>query len=555
MKAKKVYNEWKNNDYFDEEFLDELRSLKDQEEINDRFYKFIEFGTAGMRGVIGAGTNRMNKYIVRRATQGFANYLKKEYKDENLSIAIGYDPRNKSELFSKEAALVMAANGIKAYLYKTLKATPQLSYAVRELNCVGGIMITASHNPAEYNGYKVYDDTGCQLVPEKGNKLKKEVNSIEKFEEVNYISLEKAKDNDLFEYISDKLTDDYIEDVKTLSINKEIFKETDLKVVYSPLHGSGAKPVTRVLKELGLKNLIEVNEQMVPDGEFTTIKNPNPESNKAFELSLKYGQKEDADILICTDPDGDRVGLMVKNNDSFKSLNGNQIGVLLLNYILQNYKGDLEKGFIVNSIVTSGIVQKIAEKYNIEHNIVLTGFKYIGDMINKKSKDFIFGFEESYGYLKGTFVRDKDAVVASMLIVEMVAFYKSKGINLIDQLNNIYDEFGYFLEEMIAVRHEGKSGEEKIKNILSTLRKDPIKSLAGKEIVKTIDCLKPEETNLPKANVLKSYFKDGSWFAIRPSGTEPKIKFYFSIKGKDKNEATELKESIKKDFFKIVDSI
>lgn len=555
MEAKKIYNEWKNNDYFDEEFLNELKSLSDKEEINDRFYKFLEFGTAGMRGVIGAGTNRMNKYIVRRATQGFANYLKKEYKGENLSIAIGYDPRNKSKLFSKQAALVMAANGIKAYLYKTLKATPQLSYAVRELDCVGGIMITASHNPAEYNGYKVYDDTGCQLVPEKGNKLKKEVNSIENFKQVKFIDLEKAKDKNLFEYISSDLTDSYIEDVKTLSMNKKIFNETDLKVVYSPLHGSGAKPVTRVLKELGLKNLIEVNEQMVPDGDFTTIKNPNPESEKAFKLSLKYGKKQDADILICTDPDCDRVGLMVKNNGKFKSLNGNQIGVLLLNYILKNYQGNLEDGFIVNSIVTSGIVQKIAQKYNIEHNIVLTGFKYIGEMINKKSKDFIFGFEESYGYLKGTFVRDKDAVVACMLIVEMVAFYKSKNINLIDQLNNIYDEFGYFLEEMIAVRHEGKSGEEKIANILSTLRKNPIKSLAGKEIVKTIDCLKPEETNLPKANVLKSYFKDGSWFAIRPSGTEPKIKFYFSIKGKDKDEATDLKESIKKDFFKIVDSI
>lgn len=555
MDSLKKYKEWLADDYFDEDFRKELKELSDAEEIKDRFYKYLEFGTAGMRGVIGAGTNRMNKYIVRRATQGFANYLINTFDKDNLSIAIGYDPRNKSKLFTKEAALVMAANGIKAYIFDTLKATPQLSYAVRSLGCKGGIMVTASHNPAEYNGYKVYDETGCQLVPEKGEKLIAEVNKIEDFSKIKYINEVEAINQGKFEYIKDSLIDEYIEKVKEVSIYKDIIKQSAIKVVFSPLHGSGGEPVTRVLREKGLKNLVTVDEQMVPDGNFTTIKDPNPESPEAFEYAKKYGAKYNSDLLICTDPDGDRVGLMIKKDTEYIALNGNQIGMLLADYILASYDEIPSDGFIVNSIVSSGIIEKMAKKYNVNHEIVLTGFKYIGEIIEKSDEEFLFGFEESYGYLRGTFVRDKDAVIASMLIVEMAAYYMDQGTNLLEKLDSIYQELGYFKEEMIAVRHEGKSGGEKIKRILAELRQGLIKELNGEEIVKTIDCLKPEETGLPKSNVLKYYFEDGSWYAVRPSGTEPKIKFYFSIKADSKALADEKLEAIKSEFLEKIETI
>jgi phosphoglucomutase len=555
MDSLKKYREWLEDDYFDENFRQELKDLSDEDEITDRFYKYLEFGTAGMRGVIGAGTNRMNKYIVRRATQGFANYLINAFGKENLSIAIGFDPRNKSKLFTKEAALVMAANGIKAYIFDTLKATPQLSFAVRELGCKGGIMITASHNPAEYNGYKVYDETGCQLVPDKGEKLIAEVNKIDDFSKINYFNEEDAIKKDKFEYISDSLIDKYIEKVKGVSIHSEIIKDSDIKVVFSPLHGSGGEPVSRVLKEKGLRNLVTVDEQMVPDGNFTTIKDPNPESSEAFEYAMKYGEKNDSDLLICTDPDADRVGLMVKKDEEYIALNGNQIGMLLADYILDSYDTIPANGFIVNSIVSSGIIEKMAKQYNVNHKIVLTGFKYIGEIIEKSDEEFLFGFEESYGYLRGTFVRDKDAVIASMLIVEMAAYYMEQGVNLLDKLDSIYQELGYFKEEMIAIRHEGKSGGEKIKRILAELRKGLIEELNGEKIAKTIDCLKPEETGLPKSNVLKYYFDDGSWYAVRPSGTEPKIKFYFSIKADTKVLADEKLEAIKTEFLENIQTI
>lgn len=555
MDSLKKYKEWLEDSYFDDAFRQELKELTDEEEIMDRFYKYLEFGTAGMRGIIGAGTNRMNKYIVRRATQGFANYLKSTFGDDELSIAIGFDPRNKSKLFTKEAALVMAANNIKAYIFDTLKATPQLSYAVRNLGCKGGIMITASHNPAAYNGYKVYDETGCQLVPAKGEKLIEEVNKIKDFSQIKYINEEEAIEKNKFEYIKDSLIDDYIKEVKGVSIHPDIIKNSDIKVVFSPLHGSGGEPVTRVLKEKGLKNLVTVDEQMIPDGNFTTIKDPNPESPKAFEYAKKYGKDNGSDLLICTDPDADRVGLMVKKNSEFVALNGNQIGMLLADYILSSYDKIPEDGFIVNSIVSSGIIEKMAKKYNVNHKIVLTGFKYIGEIIETSDEKFLFGFEESYGYLRGTFVRDKDAIIASMLIVEMAALYKNQGINLIDKLDSIYQELGYFKEEMVAIRHEGKSGGEKIKRILEELRKGLIKELNGETIVRTIDCLKPEETGLPKSNVLKYYFEDGSWYAVRPSGTEPKIKFYFSIKADTQISADQKLEAIKNEFLEKIENI
>ena len=555
MDSLKKYQEWLADEYFDEAFRRELRELSDEEEIADRFYKYLEFGTAGMRGIIGAGTNRMNKYIVRRATQGFANYLINTFGKENLSIAIGFDPRNKSKLFTKEAALVMAANGIKAYIFDTLKATPQLSYAVRSLGCKGGIMVTASHNPAEYNGYKVYDETGCQLVPEKGEKLIAEVNKIENFSKIKYIPESEAISRGKLEYIKDALMDEYIEKVKDLSIHPNAIRESDIKVVFSPLHGSGGVPVTRVLKEKGLKHLVTVDEQMVPDGDFTTIKDPNPESPQAFEYAKKYGKKNNSDLLICTDPDGDRVGLMVKKDSEYVALNGNQIGMLLADYILDSYDEIPSDGFIVNSIVSSGIIEKMANKYNVNHKIVLTGFKYIGEIIEESDGQFLFGFEESYGYLRGTFVRDKDAVIASMLIVEMAAYYLAQGINLLDKLDSIYQALGYFKEEMIAVRHEGKSGSEKIKRILAELREGLIEELNGEAIVKTIDCLEPEKTGLPKSNVLKYYFEDGSWYAVRPSGTEPKIKFYFSIKADTQALADEKLKAIKNEFLEKIETI
>jgi|LGVF01.1.fsa_nt_gb phosphoglucomutase len=555
MKSVNKYNEWLNDSYFDEEFHNELKNLSDEAEINDRFYKYLEFGTAGMRGVIGAGTNRMNEYIVRRATQGFANYLKNEFGNKDLSIAIGYDPRNKSEIFTKEAALVMAANGIKAYIFDTLKATPQLSYAVRELNCNGGIMITASHNPAQYNGYKVYDETGCQLVPDKGDRLIKEVNKIEDFSLVSYISQDEAIKNGKFEYIKKELIDRYIDKVKELSINKDVIRNTDLRVVFSPLHGCGGVPIKRVLTEKGLKNLILVDEQMVPDGNFTTVKNPNPESIEAFEYAIMYGKRNNGELLICTDPDSDRVGVMVKKDEEYIALNGNQIGMLLLEYILNSYDVIPENGFIVNSIVSSGIIEKMAKKYNVNHKIVLTGFKYIGEAIENSNDEFLFGFEESYGYLRGTFVRDKDAVIASMLLVEMTAVYKEKGINLVDKLDDIYKEYGYFSEKMVAVTLEGESGGEKIERILSSLRDGLVKELNNEKITKIIDCLKPEETGLPASNVLKYYFEDGSWYAVRPSGTEPKIKFYFSIKGETLEESQERLKKMKEEFLFKLESI
>lgn len=544
----KKYEEWLVSDYFDQEFLEELQNLSDSSEIEDRFYKYIDFGTAGMRGVIGAGTNRINKYIVRRATQGFANYLKATFNEKELSIAIGYDCRNKSELFAMETALVMAANGIKAYLYNELAATPQLSYAVRELGCKGGVMITASHNPPEYNGYKVYDETGCQLVPEKGNKLKNEVNAIESFDAIKYMEKKKATEENLLEIIDEQLVTEYINRTKALSLNPELIESTDLKVVYSPLHGCGAEPVRRVLQEKNLKNLIFVEEQMISDGNFPTVKEPNPESKEAFKLALEYGKKNDADLLICTDPDADRVGILVKDDSEYKALNGNQIGMLLLYYILEN-EATHKNHTVINSIVTSGIIEKIAKRNGLKHTEVLTGFKYIGEKINSfesSKEEFLFGFEESYGYLKGTLVRDKDAIVATMLIIEMAAYYRDEGETLLNVLEDIYDDYGYYKENMVAIRHEGKAGAEKIKKILASLREDPITKVDEFKVVKTIDCLHPEETGLPKSNVLKYYLEDGSWYAVRPSGTEPKIKFYFSVVDESNEKAKEKLEKVER---------
>lgn len=556
MDAMKKYDEWLQSDYFDEEFIRELESIQgNTKEIEDRFYKFLDFGTAGMRGVIGAGTNRMNKYIVRKATQGFANYIKNAFDVEQPKIAIAYDCRNKSDLFAKEAALVMAANGIQAYLYDSLRTTPQLSFAVRTLGCQGGIMVTASHNPSEYNGYKVYDETGCQLVPDKGNKLIAEVNKIEDFSEINYISEEAA--GELFQIIPPTIDDEFVENIKAMSINSHLIQSTDLKVVYSPLHGTGGEIIKRVLTEMGLKNLTLVEEQMQPDGNFTTVDIPNPEEEGAFELSLDYAKENDSELLICTDPDSDRMGVMIKAKDDYVSLNGNQIGTLLLDYILDAFDVLPPNGVVITSVVTSGIVEKIAKAYGVDHKIVLTGFKYIGEMMNKFEKTnehFIFGFEESYGYLSGTHVRDKDAVVAAMLMVELAAYYKKNNKSILEKLDEIYQTYGYYKEEMISIKHAGKAGEEKIKNILKAFRTAEFDSMGDYKISQVIDYLN-DETGLPTANVLKYYFEDGSWFAVRPSGTEPKIKLYFSINDTTEAKVIEKKEAIKSSVLNFVEKV
>ncbi|MGB3366679.1 MAG: phospho-sugar mutase [Acidaminobacteraceae bacterium] len=539
MDYKKMYSEWLVSDYFDESFKDELKSIaNDENEIIDRFYKFLEFGTGGMRGKIGAGTNRINKYIIRKATQGFANYIKEKY-TENLSIAIAYDSRNQSPEFALESALVMAANGIKAYLFKELRTTPELSFAVREFGAVAGIVVTASHNPPEYDGYKIYDHHGGQLTPEDAERVVDNVDKIEDFNEIKRISEEEALSSGLLEYISYDLDTKYMDKVKSLLLKKEIIKKyaDELNIVFTPLHGTGGRPVSRLFDELGIKNYFTVEEQMIPDIEFTTVKSPNPEELSAFTKAIEKGKSVDGSLLLATDPDSDRVGVVVKNRDEkYIALNGNQTGALLVNYLLENYEVP-KNGAIVSTIVSSGIGEVLCNYYGVKFISTLTGFKFIGEQMNMFEEtgkySFIFGYEESYGYLRGTHVRDKDAIITVGLIVEMASFYREKGLNLLEKLDEIYIKHGFYKEDLVSKKLEGKDGMEQIASILELFRNSNLESVAGEKIDKFID-YKFHETGLPKSNVLKYIFEDGSWFAIRPSGTEPKIKFYFSIMSKDK---------------------
>lgn len=547
---KKVYEEWLSAPYYDQTTKDELKNIQGNEkEIEDRFFKTLEFGTGGMRGIIGAGINRINKYIIRKATQGFADYIK-ETKKDNYAIVIAYDSRYKSDEFAKEAALVMAANGIKAYLFSSLRTTPELSYSVRELNADGGIMITASHNPAEYNGYKVYGDDGCQLVPDLADKLVASVEAITDFNKILLTTEEKATEQGKFEWIGEVLDTKYIDMVKTMSRRPELFtKYPDYKVVFSPLHGTGGMPVKRTLDELGFKGIIPVKEQMIPDPKFTTVPSPNPEDVNAFKLGLTYAKREDAELIIATDPDCDRVGLVVKDETGdYIALNGNQTGALLVNYLLSSYKELPENPIVISTIVTSGIGKVIAQKYGVEHEETLTGFKFIGEKIKQfedGSKTFIFGYEESYGYLAGTHVRDKDAVIASMLVVEMALYYRDRGITILEGLEEIYKELGYYKEDLHSITLKGKDGMEEIERIIKRFRTAPLQEIAGRKVERIMDCLKPEETGLPKSNVLKYILEDGSWVAVRPSGTEPKLKFYFSVKSDSMQGAEEKLDSIK----------
>lgn len=530
------FNEWVLNVKEDQDLINELKTMKDNKPlIEDAFYRDLEFGTGGLRGVIGAGTNRMNIYVIRKASQGLANYINKHF--DKPSISISYDSRIKSDVFSKTAAEVFAANGIKVFIYKELMPTPCLSYAVRELHTSGGIMVTASHNPAKYNGYKVYGSDGCQITTEAAAEILSEINNIDPFK-TKHSSFEENVKNGMIEYIDDELITKFINRVKEESVlfGEEIDK--NVKIVYSPLHGTGLKPVTRILKETGYKNVVVVKEQEEPDGNFTTCPYPNPEIKEAMALGMEYAKKENADLLIATDPDCDRVGIAIRNGEDYVLMSGNQVGVLLLDYVCsQRVKHNKMPAnpVYVKTIVTTDMANKVAENYGVAHKDVLTGFKYIGEQIlflEKKHQEtaYILGFEESYGYLSGSYVRDKDAVNGSFLIVEMFAYYKSKGISLLDKLNELYKKYGYYGNYLNSYEFEGAQGFKKMNDIMEFFR-NKINELDGVKIQEIKDYDKGIE-GLPRSNVLKLIFANGDSVVVRPSGTEPKLKIYISLCGK-----------------------
>ena len=551
MDAYSKYKFWLDSDYFDEDTKRELLEIKDDaNEIEERFYKDLEFGTGGLRGIIGAGTNRINVYTVRKASQGVANFISKKGEEaRKKGIVIAYDSRHKSSEFALEAAKVFAGNGIKAYMFDELRPTPELSFAVRELGASAGIVITASHNPKQYNGYKVYGEDGGQLPLEGSNAVLEEINRIEDITKVTFMEKDEALEKGLIEIIGSRIDDSYISKLKTLMINPEIIKSVaeDFKIIYTPLHGTGNKPVRRILTEVGFKNVLVVKEQELPDPEFSTVKSPNPEEKSAFSLAIELAKKENVDLIIGTDPDCDRVGVVVRNADGeYAVLTGNQVGCLLMEYILSQKKfaGNLPgNAFVVKTIVTTELGRVIADHYGVEMIEVLTGFKFIGEKIKEEdefgNKKFLFGFEESYGYLAGTFSRDKHGVVASMLIAEMAAFYKARGMSLYEGLQELYEKYGYALEDISSFVLEGKEGLEKINKIMEELRVTKPVSFNGSDVVAVRDYMtseryeiatgKRQTLKLPRSNVLYYEMKDGAWFCIRPSGTEPKIKIYFGV--------------------------
>lgn len=548
MNYMRIYNEWLNNDYFDDATKEELKSIKDNpKEIEDRFYKNLEFGTAGLRGKIAAGTNRMNKYIIAKVTQGLANFIAKQGKEVmNRGVAIAYDCRHYSDVFAKTAALVLAANGIKAYLFEDLRPTPELSYTVRRLNTISGIVVTASHNPKDYNGYKVYWEDGAQILDKIAKPVTEEINNIKNFKEIKSISEEEALEKGLLEILGKEIDDEYIEKVKALSIRNDIDK--DIKIVYTPLNGTGNIPVRRVLRERRFTNVIVVPEQENPDPDFTTVGYPNPEDIKAFEYAKRLGEKERADLLLATDPDCDRLAVMARNNrGEFVALNGNQTGAVLIKYIVESKveNGTLpKKPMIIKSVVTGDMGKVLGEKYGVTTFESLTGFKNICGKemeMNKKGYNFIFGYEESIGYTAGDFVKDKDGVISAMFLCEAAAYYKTQGETLIDVLNDMYNEFGYYRENLISLILEGVEGQRRIGRMMEAYRNEFPKIIGDNKLIKYIDIDKGKEIDFitreeksvefPKSNVLKFILEDGSWYAIRPSGTEPKIKIYLYSKG------------------------
>ena len=544
------YNYWCTSNVFDEQTKAELESIKnDDNEIKERFYKDLEFGTAGLRGVIGAGTNRMNKYTVTKATQGLANYIIKTG-NQHRPVVIAYDSRNFSPEFSTWAALCLNANGIKTYCFDSLRPTPELSFAVRELHCVAGIVVTASHNPPEYNGYKVYWEDGAQILPPNDVNIIAEVNAIEDYSIIKMMDIEDAKAQGLYNIIGSEIDDKYMEALKKVVLNPEAitnFSE-DLKIVYTPLHGTGNVPVQRVFKELGFKNVFVVPEQEKPDGNFPTVSYPNPEDVNAFTLALELAKKVDADLILANDPDADRLGVWAKdkNTNEYVFFTGNMSALFIAEYELSQKK---EKGILpangamVSTIVSSDLAKAIAKAYNIKIFEVLTGFKYIGEKIKEFERDnsyeYVFGFEESYGCLVGTHARDKDGIVAVMKTCEAAAYYLSKGITVVEQMENIYKKYGYFKEGQTALTFKGIEGAEKIKSIMNTLRNNPPKEIAGLKVLAFKDYQEnvvndfvnnsTYETGLPKSNVLYFELENSSWCCVRPSGTEPKIKFYYGV--------------------------
>ena len=559
------YKKWCESPDFDEETKKELSEIKDNEkEIEDRFYKELEFGTAGLRGVIGAGTNRMNKYTVGKATQGLANYIK-EQGTQDKGVAISYDSRRMSKEFSLQTALILNANGIKTYLFESLRPVPELSFAVRQLGCTAGIMITASHNPPKYNGYKVYWDDGSQIVAPRDKDIINKVRAISDFKEIKTMNKEDAIKAGLFNIVGKEMDDKYIETLKSKILNPEIVREQgkDLKIVYTPLHGTGNMVAERLLNELGFKNVYVVPEQAKPDGNFPTVEYPNPEDKKAFKLALELAQKVDAQIILATDPDADRLGVYVKDTktNTYIPFTGNMSALIILEYILSQRKEKNtipENGVVIKSIVSSTMAKPITQKYNVRLEEVLSGFKYIGEKIKEyeinKKYEYIFGYEESYGCLVGTHARDKDAIVAVMLLCEAAAYYKEKNMTLWDQMINMYNEYGYYKEGIKQVTLEGIDGAEKIKEIMDNFRKNPPKNFGSFKVEKIRDynnsiileagTNKTEKINMPKSNVLYYELSNDSWIAVRPSGTEPKIKYYIGVKGKSIEEANEMLEEL-----------
>ncbi len=575
MGYRESYEEWLNDPYFDEATKKELQGIADdEEEIKERFYKDLEFGTAGLRGIIGAGTNRMNIYTVRKATQGLANYILSQGTSD-MGVAIAHDSRRMSSEFADEAALTLAANGIKAYVFDSLRPTPELSYAVRTLGCTAGINITASHNPPQYNGYKVYWADGAQITPPHDQGIMEEVKKLTDYSHVKTMSLTKAKEKGLYLVIGKEIDDGYIEALKSLVLHPEAIDQVgnELKIVYTPLHGTGNIPVRRVLKELGFTQVYVVEEQELPDGDFPTVSYPNPESEEAFELGLKLAKEVDADLILATDPDADRLGVYVKDTASgeYKVLNGNMSGCLLADYEIGQKKALNrlpEDSYLVKSIVTTNLADAVAAEYGVGVIEVLTGFKYIGQQILKMEQSgqghYVFGFEESYGCLFGTYARDKDAVAATMALCEAAAYFKTQGKTLWDDMIDIYERCGYSMDEVSTITLEGLEGAEKIQKIMDSLRQDPPTAFGEYAVLKvrdytagTITDLRTGEvsgTDLPSSNVLYYELEKGAWVCVRPSGTEPKVKLYRGVVGNSLVEAARRSETLRENVEKRINS-
>lgn len=576
MGYRENYEEWLNNPYFDEDTRKELQGIAgDEKEIEERFYMDLEFGTAGLRGVIGAGTNRMNVYTVRKATQGLANYICNVHA-QSQGVAIAYDSRRMSPEFADVAALCLAANGIKAYVFESLRPTPELSYAVRKLGCIAGINITASHNPPEYNGYKVYWEDGAQITPPHDSGIMDEVKKVTDYAAVKTMSLEEAKAAGMYQVIGADIDDPYIEELKKLVLHQDCIDKVgaDLKIVYSPLHGTGNIPVRRVLKELGFSNVYVVPEQELPDGEFPTVSYPNPEAAEAFELGLALGRKVDADLILATDPDADRLGVYVKDSKTgeYHSLTGNMSGCLIGDYVIGQRKeisGLPADGAFIRSIVSTNMADAIAEHYGIALIEVLTGFKFIGQKILEFEKTgkgtYLFGMEESYGCLTGTYARDKDAIVASMTLCEAAAYYKTKNMTLWDAMLAMYEKYGYFKDDVTSITLKGIEGLAKIQEIMNTLRENAPAAIGAykvtavrdykKDTVTDTDTGTVTPTGLPSSNVLYYEMTDGAWVCVRPSGTEPKVKFYLGVKGTSLGDADTKSAELSKAVLAMIDKM